>query len=207
MSTFTRKGTMLSSIIIVCVCGQYVCVVPVRVWVDLSYGSADRDRCTLSIPIIHTVPPLNSNLLTSHPKTLPGHTETLNWAKLWEWGASSRWPETHSIKKATSLASNLGPLLHFSCHFAVCYLIKAIHQAAWDTEYMCVYEKTCKEQKGKEIKASEQTWGGRHPEIHFSLSIWLCVWVTDCQLRTTWSSDNCLHWHSVTHKKRKNRIK
>lgn len=110
-------------------------------------------------------------------------------------------------RKATSLACNLGhtapPASLFPVTSTVCYLIKAIHQAVWDIQ--SVWER--KRHVGKEIKVSEQTWSGWYPQIHFSLSIWLCVWLTDCQLRTTWSSDNCIHWHLVTEQKGKNNIK
>lgn len=179
-----------------------MCVVPVSVWVDLSYGSADRDRCPLSIPIIHTVPPLNSNLLTSHPKTLSGHTETLNWAKLWEWGASWRWPETHSIKKATSLVSHLGPLLHFSCHFfAVCYLIKAIHQAVWDTKYICVCVCVRRHVKSRKGKRSKQASRLEEAGILRStlacpsdcVSEWQTVSWEQCEALITASTDT--RWH------------
>lgn len=63
-----------------------------------------------------------------------------------------------------------------------------------------MWERT-KIKKGKKIKVSEHTWSDWHPQMHFILSISLYGWVTDCRLRTTWSSDNCIHWHSVSQQK------
>lgn len=149
-------GTVLSSINIV-----YVCVVPVSMWVDLSYGSADRDRCPLPIPIIHTAPPLNSNLLTTHPNNLSGHTETLNWATLWEWGASWRWCETHGMKPRVWLVTLVTcPPTGFSvsCHFYCLLSNKGnISSCLSYPVNVCMRKRHVNSLKGKEIKVSKQT--------------------------------------------------
>ena len=64
--------------------------------------------------------------------------------------------------------------LHFLSLLTVCYLIKLIHPTVWDV-CICGMKRHVKSEKGKEIKVSEHTWSGGHPQIHFSLCIWQCV--------------------------------
>lgn len=81
------------------------------------------------------------------------------------------------------------------CHF----LLSAI----WWMHYIRLFWDMLYMWKRKEIKVSERTCSGWHPQIHFSLSICLRVWMTACQRRTTWNSDNCIHCHLVTQQKKR----